>query len=337
MLRIYNVHLDAISYVRHRLAVDYPTALRVAQLYGFLEHLSSRGGAATFNQRAYSQKTGCHRDVLRKDLKTLEANGWARVISSPRGTVVQLQGIPFDQEPEIEMPTAWPTPGPQHGQQVPTVCATVAHDVGNYKKETKTKTKKQTTTQQTKKADAFSESDEVVEDQEPKKAEVWRERPRPWNKKQKAQVVKIWNDHRPPALMPLADDGIDHDRADTLARLMNGRGGFKKFVEYLPEVLDSLKENDFWGDSTKSLSFDSFFGTSRNRKAHWAQQLDRIKSSCQASKPDKAPLAWDEFNGWIQIDQTLKGSQIIDAAVAMVDAGAVPKKALSDLSIPSDD
>lgn len=337
MLRIFNVHLDAIGFVRQRLGCDYPTALRLAQLYGFLEHLSSRGGAASFNQKAYSEKTGCHRDVLRKDLKTLDANGWAKVLSGPRGTVVQLQGIPFDQDPEIEVPTACASACPQGGQQVPTAWASGAHDVGNYKKETKNQTKKQLTTQKTKKADAFSESDEVVEDQEPKKPEVWRERPRPWNKKQKAEVVKIWNDHRPPALMPLADDGIDHDRADTLARLMNGRGGFKKFVEYLPEVLDSLKENDFWGDATKSLSFDSFFGTSRNRKAHWAQQLDRIKSSCQVSKPDKTPLAWDEFTGWTQIDQTLKGAQIIDAATAMVSSGVVPKEALDDLSVLSAD
>jgi len=357
MVRIYNVHLDAIGYIRNQLACDYPTALRIGQLFGFLEHLSSRGGAATLNQAAYSAKTGCHRDVIRKDLKTIQAQGWAEVVSGPRGTVVRLIGLPFDDEPSIELPTPCATGCPPHRQQVPTPWALDAHDVGNNKKELKQKLKQEIkhTTQKTagKNPDGFLRGDDQdFSDHEGQNSQqnahdwdhdsvdkptehvpVWRDRPRPWNKAQKTKVRELWNKHKPDGLIPLADDGIDRDRAEVLARLMDGRGGYKKFVEYLPEVLDSLKDNSFWGDPRKQLSFDSFFGTKRNHKAHWAQQLDRVKSSCQVPKADRQALAWDELTGWTQLDQNLKGSQIFEAAVQLVEAGVIPKEALAELPL----
>lgn len=353
MLRIYNVHLDAVGFIRHQLACDYGTALRVGQLYGFLEHLSSRGGAATLNQSAYSAKTGCHRDVIRKDLKTIEAQGWAQVVSGPRGTVVRLMGVPFDKEPLIELPTACASDAHTVGTPLPTAWAADAHGVGNNKKETKTTNKKEQTTHN-ENPDGFSGQDYLdfsdhediqkmsdpshtsAEDQA-EKVPVWRERPRAWNKSQKTQVREIWNNHRPDGLAPLADDGIDNDRAEVLARLMSGRGGFKKFIAYLPDVLDSLQDNEFWGDPTKSLSFDSFFGTRRNHKSHWVQQVDRIKTTCQVSKPDKPALAWDEFTSWTLLDQSLKGTQIFDAAVQLVEAGVYPREALAELSLATGD
>lgn len=354
MLRIYNVHLDAIEFIRAKVGCDYPTALRVGQLYGFLEHLTSRGGAATLNQAAYSAKTGCHRDTLRKDLKTIEAQGWGKAASGPRGTIVQLMGLPFDAEPLIELPTAWASGWPQHGQPMHTPQAANAHDVGNYKK-TKTQLKqeiKNDNAQQHENADAFSEGvvSDFLEDQKNELTQkssdrdhapidksgehsaAWRERPRPWNKAQKMQIMQIWNEHRPQGLQPLADDGIDNDRAEVLARLMSGRGGFKKFIAYLPDVLNSLHDNEFWGDPAKSLSFDGFFGTRRNHKSHWVQQVDRIKTTCQVSKPDKPPLTWDEFTGWTQLDQSLKGAEIFDAAVQLVNDGKIPEAALAELS-----
>ena len=352
MVRTYNVHLDAIGYIRNELACDYPTALRVGQLYGFLEHLSSRGGAATLNQAAYSAKTGCHRDVIRKDLKTIEAHGWAKVVSGPRGTVVRLMGVPFDKEPLIELPTACASDAHTVGSPLPTAWAADAHDVGNYKKETKTTNKKEQTTHN-ENPHGFPETDcldfsdhgdnqkmsdpsHTSSEEQAEKVPVWRERPRAWNKAQKTQVRELWNKHRPDGLSPLADDGIDRDRAEVLARLMDGRGGYKKFVEYLPEVLDSLKDNPFWGDARKKLSFDSFFGSKGNHKTHWAQQLDFVKSSCQVPKADKPALAWDEFTSWTLLDQNLKGSQIIEAAVQLVEAGIIPRKALAELTLTSE-
>jgi|TARA_Y100000289_G_scaffold8885_1_gene7919 hypothetical protein len=341
MVRIYNVHLDAIGYIRNELACDYPTALRVGQLYGFLEHLSSRGGAAILNQAAYSAKTGCHRDVIRKDLKTIEAHGWAKVVSGPRGTVVRLMGVPFDKEPLIELPTACAADAHTVGSSLPTAWAADAHDVGNNKKELKNSNKKGQKAHN-ENPHGFSEErvqgdteQEIADKRAQDHVPVWRERPRAWNKAQKTKVRELWNKHRPDGLSPLADDGIDRDRAEVLARLMDGRGGFKKFVEYLPQVLDSLKDNPFWGDSRKTLSFDSFFGSKGNHKTHWAQQLDFVKSSCQVPKADKPALAWDELTSWTLLDQNLKGSQIIEAAVQLVEAGVIPKEALAELSLTS--
>ena len=361
MLRIFNVHLDAIGYIKHKIGCDYPTALRVGQLYGFLEHLTSRGGAATLNQSAYSAKTGCHRDVLRKDLKTIQIQGWGKVVSGPRGTIVQLMGIPFDSEPLIELPTVCAMDAHGVGKGVPTSWPVAAHTVGNNKKKLKQQTKQEIKSehaQQHENADAFSgdvlkgdkkilyerahekkrseekmlDSDHPNSETEGTPTAVWRERPRAWNKTQKMEIMRIWNENRPNGLTPLADDGIDHDRAEVLARLMSGRGGYKKFIEYLPDVLESLQDNEFWGDPTKTLSFDSFFGTKGNHKSHWVQQVDRIKTTCQVSKVDRPALTWDEFTGWTQLDQSLKGNEIFEAAVQLVESGAIPEAALAELS-----
>ena len=342
MVRIYNVHLGAIAFVRRTLGCDYQTALRIAHLYGFLEHLASRGGAAALNQAGYAQTTGCHRNVIRKDLRTMESHGWIRTHTSSRGTAVELLGLPFENVSQLEVDTRCPagwvesadqvdTPCPSgwtHGDQLlDTPCPPTGHTVSTYKKNKNNKK------QDKNDAQPAAAQGEVVEEglEEEKPIEPWREKPRAWTKAQRSQVVEIWNEHRPAGLMPLADDGLDANRAEVAARLMVGRGGFKKFVEYLPQVLEHLKTNNFWGDPSKSLSWDSFFGTRRSQKPHWAQSIDRIKSSCQASKPDKGPLAWDEANGWSQLDQSLTQAEVIDAAVAMVKRGEVPAMALKEI------
>lgn len=96
---VLNIDLNQIAWVRNTLDCKSNEALRLLQLYGYLEHVSSGGNAITFKQSVYADKTGFTRDTVQKDLQTLAKNGWAEVHGLIRGTEITVRGIPFDVDP----------------------------------------------------------------------------------------------------------------------------------------------------------------------------------------------------------------------------------------------
>lgn len=95
--QVLNINLDQIAWMRAALRCKSNEALRVLQLYGYLEHATSGGNAVNFKQAVYSEKTGFTRDTIRHDLKTMAERGWIEVFGETNGTTVEVFRIPFDQ------------------------------------------------------------------------------------------------------------------------------------------------------------------------------------------------------------------------------------------------
>lgn len=303
MPRVHNCHLDAVAFIRAALRCNYEKALRMAQLYGYIEHLASRGGAASLNQAGYSAKTGCHRATIRSDLREMAAMGWLRLATSHAGTQVQPLGIPFDTVASIgidvgviesqEAQAAPPPPAPEPIEPEPS----------------------------------------ELEEQEPEEEPVWKRRPRNWTRVKKEEVVRLWNENKPASFHPITVETLSNDRCQVVARLMDGAGGYKRFVQMLPAVLKHWDADPFWGSPAKGpFGWDSIFGSVRDRKQHLMKAIDSVTSACQGSKPDKMALRFEPLGDqWIDQRGDLTDARRIELAVDLVLAGKAPAKALSEL------
>lgn len=323
MQRVYNCHLDAIAFIRQSLGCTYEKALRMAQLYGYLEHLAARGGAAALNQSAYSSKTGCHRATIRGDLKALADAGWLEVMSDHSGTSVRVLGIPFDQPPSVGvMDTACPGVGHRVSRGLDTACPSDGYGVSTYKKE-------QEQPEQEEHDGADLGGRQGPEEEPP----IWRTRPRNWTRAKKEEVVRLWNENRPSTFQPITVESLNNDRCQTVARLMDGAGGYKRFVDQLPGVLSHWSRDQFWSNAAKGpFTWESVFGTVRERKQHLLKALDSLGSADQGLHPDRPPLRFEPLGDqWIDQRSGLTDRQRIELAVGLVKAGAAPAEALSAL------
>ncbi|MFM7676734.1 MAG: hypothetical protein ACKO5F_14415 [Synechococcus sp.] len=99
-MRFYAVRTDAIQQTHRALeqleqrckGSRRPSrALRVAQLYGYLQCRADQGGAVRLALRELSTAWHLQPRLLREDLNDLQALGWLRYSSGPSGTEVQLR------------------------------------------------------------------------------------------------------------------------------------------------------------------------------------------------------------------------------------------------------
>lgn len=326
---LFNLHLDALAFIREITGCEYSTALRLGQLYAYLEHMTSQGGAVQFNQSAFCERTGCSRPGLRADLQRLAEQGWIAINSSARGPKVRVVGLPFQEIREVLIANeVTPT---EH--RCPMDC-TGAHRGAT---DTECLTSPRTLAVATEPSGDTATEPEPTDDLPDEEGElipIWKTRPRPWTRIKREQVRKLWNENKPSNFALLGDNGLDADRAATLARSMDGRGGFKALVQLLPRVLERLQGDPFWGDSSKRFTFDNFFGTVHSRKPHLAQQLDSVlTSSCQDSEANKANVRYEAFgHQWIPLKSGLSCDEIILAAVQLVKSGQAPRESLQHLN-----
>ncbi len=162
----------------------------------------------------------------------------------------------------------------------------------------------------------------------------WQPKPRAWTAEKRERVRQLWNQHRPANFAALAEGGVDHDRSNTVARSMYGRGGYTAFVDLLPQVLEYLKRDSFWGNPTKRFTWDNFFGTVSNRKAHWAQAVDEISASPadQGLHPDRFPVRFEPFGEqWLPLVPNLGAEDFVRFAIDLVRSGQAPREALQYL------
>ena len=127
---VMNISLDQIEWMRLKLDISGIEALRLLQLYGYLEYITDGGNAVGFKQSVYAKKFGLHRDVVRKDLIRLAQNNWAEVHTSSSSTQVEVLPIPFAAHPVV-MPTGQAAGAHPMGSEVPTGQATLKKAVKN--------------------------------------------------------------------------------------------------------------------------------------------------------------------------------------------------------------
>lgn len=304
-MRIHNIRPGVIGYVRKALETDYCGALRVCQLFGYVQHLHVNGHR--FSQAHYCRLTGCHRSTIRKDLALMVEQGWVSCTSGSRGTWVLPMGIPYEPEP-VEMDTGCPPPEELDGHGVSTPW-TPGVQLDGHGVSTNKKLKNPTKNPPTPKPE------EEEEDKQPLKD----------------QILKSWNKHRPSSFQKLNSKSLTAARLETISKAMKGAGGLSEFVARLPAVLESLKDDPFWnkhGRTGKPWTWENFFGTAKNPKQHLAQALDASADQDPVAKPDRQPLRFIEFSERWSQTMHLDQDRLHSLAVEQVRQGAAPIWAL---------
>jgi len=93
-----NIPIDRIDWMCNHLNCEFGKAIRLLQLYGFIEHVNSVSSEYGFRQGLYAKKSHQSRTTVRDDLVLLTKLGWISVTTDAHGTDVELLGIPFDGE-----------------------------------------------------------------------------------------------------------------------------------------------------------------------------------------------------------------------------------------------
>ena len=225
---VYNIDLNQIAWVRATLDCKSNEALRLLQLYGYLEHVSSGGNAITFKQSVYAEKTGFTRDTVQRDLATLAKQGWAEVHGQIRGTEVSVIGIPFDVD-LVDMSS-------------PSTCrATRQPSVDLLDSELPTES---TTLKKVFKNSSYEEE----------------EGPTTSKPNLKSELVSVWNEHRPKAWPALKSISPSRDRS------IRALGGYRAVIDLLPDALRGAGASKFWRD--KAITWENLIGSGTTPKGH---------------------------------------------------------------------
>ncbi|MFZ9995805.1 MAG: hypothetical protein ACO3GU_03090 [Pelagibacteraceae bacterium] len=237
-------------------------------------------------------------------------HGWLEVKTSHAGTEVKPLGIPFEQLGTV---------GIDRG---------IAQALPDESPVTRTSELEPEPEPQAE-PEPQPDADQIEEPEEP----IWKRRPRNWTKAKKEEVVRLWNNHKPRTFHPISVETLNNDRCQAVARLMDGVGGYRRFVEVLPQVLQLWGSDPFWSNPAKGpFSWDTMFGTARDRKQHLMKALDFVSLACQTSKADRLGLRFEPLGDqWIDQRSDLTDSQRIELAVDLVAAGQAPAAALGEL------
>lgn len=203
---VLNIDLNQIAWMRTRLDCKSNEALRLLQLYGYLEHVSSGGNAVQFKQSVYAEKTGFTRDTVQKDLQTLAKNRWAEVHGVAKGTEIAVMRIPFDVEPlDMSSPSTC-----RASRQLDAELVDI--EVSSYS----TTSKK-----------GFNNSSKEEEEG-------------PTSSKLKEELIQTWNDHKPSSWPALKAISPPRDKS------VRALGGYRVLIDLLPDALRGARASKFW-------------------------------------------------------------------------------------------
>lgn len=264
-----NIDLNQISWMRDALNIKSNEALRLLQLYGYIEYVSSGGNAIEFKQSVYSDKTGFTRTTIQRDLQILAKNRWMEVHGGLRGTSVTCLGIDFSKPhsctPSEQVSSPWTCTPSEHSDVQP-VDSGVSTECASLKKGFKNSSSKE--------EEGGSSS----------------------KNKLKEELIQTWNEHKPknwPALQAISPS---RDRS------IRALGGYREVIELLPLAMAGAKVSKFW--NAKGFTWENLIGSGITPKGHIHSLAETAPPSAGSSSNSDSYVVAEHPDFFAPIDAT---------------------------------
>ena len=254
-----------IAHIRNVTGISYDSALRCAQLYGWLTALD-RLGVTRFYARKFAEESGIARTTVTRDLKVLANEGWINAIPTGGGIEFECLTLAFDEKEVFKT-----------GSTVKPVAAEKRHHL-QQAAATPAAEERQTGSALLHKEEAFKKQNKKQEEKGTSTSGL--------AKSTKEKIIQAWNEHKPARWKKLS--AFSGPREATLKALGLS---LDEFLEGLPRVLAAVKRDKFWPE--KDIAWENFMGSGKNQaKSHFLQFLD-IAGDADAPAPKLELVRWN--------------------------------------------